>query len=84
MLGGRLLLPVQKGDPFYYHEPTDELRAHLKQWRAYFRQFRDQIVREVPEGRQRALAITHLEDALMHTISALVIDGTESEPRDDR
>jgi len=77
-------LPVQKGDPFYYHEPTDELRLHLGNWRAHFRQFRDLLVREVPEGRERSIAVTHLQEAMMHTICALVIDGPDSEPRDDR
>lgn len=78
--------PLTKGDPFCYHATSEECREELAELRLEFRFLRDLIVGDqdnppmVPECRERSLAITHLQTAMMFAIAGLAINHEDSEP----
>jgi hypothetical protein len=51
--------------------PTDEQRAHITNLHARFIELGDYIEHTVPDGRDKSLALTHLEDALMRANRAI-------------
>lgn len=62
--------PVQ-GDFFFFHRvESEEERAFLHEVRAQFRSFRDALVEVLPDCRERSVAITHLQTAMMFAICA--------------
>lgn len=70
-------------DPFDYHITTEECRLQLAFTRGQFKDLRDFIIDTVPNCRERSLAITALQDALMRTIQAIVFTHPDSVPQTD-
>lgn len=68
-------------DPFDYHITTEDCRIQLAATRLNFKDLRDFILESVPNCRERALAITALQDSLMRTIQAIVFTHPDSVPQ---
>lgn len=51
--------------------PSETMRDEIMVMRSHFTEVYDAIVRTVPEGRYRALALTHLETTAMFAIKAI-------------
>lgn len=69
-----------KGDPFFNHRPTEECAALLALIREGFRTLRDEVASLVPHSREKSLALTHLQTAMMFAIQGTVINDEDSEP----
>lgn len=52
-------------NPFRYVLPTDDQKAVMEELRAEYNALYQGIMRRVPNGRGRQLAITHLEESAM-------------------
>lgn len=58
-------------DPFDYHAPNTEQLAKIDGYRDLAKIMRDSIVKTLPSSRERSLALTHLEEALMWSCKAV-------------
>lgn len=67
-------------DPFDYHQVSAECRTQLALTRRCFKDLRDFVMETVPNCRERSLAITALQDALMRAIQAVVFTHPDSVP----
>lgn len=56
-----------------FHPGTAEVGATMGDLRAQFITLAEQVNETCPPGRAKALALTHLEDALMRAIQALAM-----------
>jgi ribosomal protein S15P/S13E len=72
-------LPVQ-GDPFFFHCPDEQCRRKLQTVRRRYRRFRDFLLLVIPQGREQSLAITHLQDSMLHAICGCVMNDPNSKP----
>ncbi len=67
---------------FTYHPPSPASIHALREIRAMALKFADQMVREVPAGREQALALTKLEEAVMWANAGIVRHQTEPNRED--
>lgn len=71
-------MPV--GEPFHAifgAVPTPEERARIDRLKEHFAELRTEIVATLPSNRERALALTHLEDACMRGVRAVLEGDTK-------
>jgi hypothetical protein len=59
--------------PFEYQKPTDAQAVTMIEINAQFKLVYDDIILFVPDGRERALAITNLQQARMWVNAAIVL-----------
>lgn len=57
---------------FIYHTPSFEQIERLRQIRSLGKEFAELIVENTPESREQSLAITKVEEAIMHANAAIV------------
>ena len=67
---------------FTYHPPSPAAIHALREIRAMALEFADQMVREVPSGREQALALTKLEEVVMWANAGIVRNQTETDRED--
>ncbi len=67
---------------FTYHPPSPAAIHALREIRAMALEFADQMVREVPSGREQALALTKLEEVVMWANAGIVRHQTEPNRED--
>lgn len=72
-IGGPPPFPPEIKDSFGYHKPDEATAKTLSRLRLLFADLAHQITVLCPTSRERALAITKLEEASMWAIKALVI-----------
>ena len=72
---------LRKGDAFAYHKVTSECQKELAWLRTCYREMRDLVEQRIPNTRERAIAITHLQTSLMFAIQAKVLADPDSEPQ---
>jgi hypothetical protein len=65
---------------FTYHPPKDGQPAIYEQIRAEALQFATDLNQLVPDGREKSLAITHLEDAVMWANAGVARSQAAGEP----
>jgi hypothetical protein len=65
--------------PFAYHKPSDEGLAKITFFREEFSAMKATIEANAPNSRERANAITRLEEAAMWAIKAVVFNDPKSE-----
>lgn len=69
----RVLLQIRKA---FEHQPmSEEQRANTEALRIGFRNLAMLVAQLAPESREQALALTKLEEALMHAVSAVARHG---------
>lgn len=56
---------------FMYHKPDDDTALKHQQIRLGCRELADDLNHLLPEGREKSLAITHLEEVMMWSNAAL-------------
>lgn len=67
-------------DRFTYHPPPDRTTVETyKRVRANARQLAEELVMLCPPSRERSLALTKLEEAVMHANSAIARHGVRSQ-----
>lgn len=66
-------------EKFESHEMTDEAAAAAEGLRKAFQKLGVELHRQLPAGRNKSLAMTHLEDSAMRAIRALSHDKPEPE-----
>jgi hypothetical protein len=74
----------RRGDPFYYHRPSKEYQGHIERVRRQYRALRETLLTlPIPPrssgDRERSLAITHLQESLMHANAGLAISDPNGE-----
>jgi DNA repair photolyase len=65
--------------PFAYHKPSEDGLARITILREEFSKLKAQIEAQAPNSRERATAITRLEEAAMWAIKAVVFNDPLSE-----
>jgi hypothetical protein len=60
---------------FTYHKPTEDMESCIKDLRYLFEELAEHINIYVPEGREKALAITKIEEAMMWANAGIVRKG---------
>lgn len=50
---------------FTYHPPKGDQAIRYERIRAYAKQFANRLCQDCPDSRERSLALTHLEEAVM-------------------
>ena len=60
---------------FTYHAPTPEKVRQHERVRSYLRQMAEEFNDTLPEGREKSLAITHLEEAVFWANAAIARNG---------
>ena len=66
-------------DPFDYHTPSPHQRETIETFRATAKSFRALLEQALPPSRERSLAVTKLEEALMWANKAAVTLQVASE-----
>jgi hypothetical protein len=67
--------PEDIANRFTYHAPTpDKVRQH-ERVRSYLRQMAEEFNQTLPEGREKSLVITHLEEAAFWANAAIARTG---------
>lgn len=56
---------------FTYHAPTPEKARQHERVRSYLRQMAEEFNETLPEGREKSLVITHLEEAAFWANAAI-------------
>jgi len=64
---------------FAYHKPSEEGLAKINALRKAFSELWDQVILHAPHTRERAVAITNLEQAAMWAVKAVVYNDPQSE-----
>jgi hypothetical protein len=64
---------------FSYHKPTDDQVNTIRTMREKFRLLAHYIVEFVPEGQDRSMALSKLDESIMHTNAAIVRAKEESD-----
>lgn len=59
----------------YNHRPDDALAQRMIDLRSHYIGLGEIILKELPEGRSKSLAKTHLEESLMRAIQSLALLG---------
>lgn len=68
-------------EKFESHEMTEDAATAAEGLRKAFQKLAVELHRQLPDGRNKSLAMTHLEDSAMRSIRALSHDKpTEAEP----
>jgi hypothetical protein len=65
---------------FARHSPTPEQTERVYLLKGQFASIAESILGETPPGRAQALACTHLEEAFLYTMQA-IIQGEKPDPR---
>lgn len=74
---------VPKRLEMLYHKVTDQAALERMEYvRENYYSLYEMIMLNIPDGRPRSLAITHLEDSLMRSIQALAL--AHGEPQEMR
>ena len=63
---------------FAYHKPSPDGLERITELRWRFSGIQDAILDDCPESRERATALTRLEEAAMWAIKAVVINDPDS------
>ena len=58
---------------FDYVVPTAEAKTLLGKYRDAYKELLESIISDIPDGRERALAITNLETSLMFTCKSIIV-----------
>lgn len=61
---------------FTYHQVPTDIAEQMTDLRAEYYRLATRIVTDLPESREKSLALTHLEDSCMRVIQALAVQGT--------
>lgn len=64
---------------FNYHAPNENQRRFYEAYRASLREIARDLTEAVPDCRERSLAITHLEEAMMWGNAAVARRGLGTE-----
>ena len=64
---------------FAYHSPSEKGLEKINTLRENFSKLYETVTDEVPESRERSLALTNLEQAGMWAVKAVVFNDPESE-----
>ena len=60
-------------DSFDYHAPDEVQLAMIDGYRDVAKIFRDSLMKTLPPSRERSLALTHIEEALMWSCKAVFV-----------
>lgn len=69
--GKRMIDPAEIDNRFTYHPPNDGQVLSFTAIRVTAKQFAHIINAQCPDGREKSLALTKLEEAVMHANSAI-------------
>lgn len=59
-----MMTPDELHKRFYYHPPKNDQAARYQRLRDNFKDLADEIDQAVPDSREKATALTHLETAM--------------------